>query len=75
MLAATLTDDSLTLGSDPVLPTDAVIIGNEGHGISPDVIRECSAALKIPMAPETESLNASIAASVIMWEQFHNRKG
>lgn len=72
VLAAALADESLVLGHDEVLPTDVVIIGNEGHGVSSDLIGECSAILKIPMAPGTESLNASVAASVILWEQFHN---
>ena len=69
VLAAALADESMTLGADTLLPDDIVVIGNEGHGISCELIAECTAALKIPMKQTTESLNASVAASVIMWEQ------
>lgn len=70
--AAALSDNSIELGNCSLLPSDIVIIGNEGHGISDDIVACCSATLKIPMVPDTESLNASVAASVILWEQFKN---
>lgn len=69
VLAAALTDNSLTLGASELTDRDVVVIGNEGHGLADNLIAECTAALKIPMKQNTESLNASVAASVIMWEQ------
>ena len=68
VLAAALTEDSLKLGAYEVKDTDVLVIGNEGHGISPEIIAECTDALMIPMEENTESLNASVAASVILWE-------
>ena len=68
VLAAALTDDSLKLGSYETFANDVIVIGNEGHGISPEIMAECSASVLIPMEEDTESLNASVAASVILWE-------
>ncbi|MBP3481234.1 MAG: RNA methyltransferase [Clostridia bacterium] len=45
-----------------------VIIGNEGSGISKEIQDICSIGMYIPMYGENESLNAAVAASIIMWE-------
>ncbi len=68
VLAAALTDDSLKLGKYETKKSDVIVIGNEGHGISEEIIAECTSSLMIPMKEGTESLNASVAASVILWE-------
>ena len=48
---------------------DAVIVlGNEGQGISEDLSTLCEEMVKIPLSPDSESLNVSVAASIIMWE-------
>lgn len=44
------------------------VIGNEGNGISKPVIDACTHKLYIPMKNNAESLNAAVAASIIMWE-------
>ena len=44
------------------------VIGNEGNGISKPVIDICTHKLYIPMKNNAESLNAAVAASIIMWE-------
>lgn len=47
----------------------AFVVGNEGHGISADVRAACTGSVIIPMREDgAESLNAAVAASVIMWE-------
>ena len=74
VLAAALTDDSLKLGSYETDGRDVIVIGNEGHGISPEIMAECSNSLLIPMEEDTESLNASVAASVILWEYARGKK-
>lgn len=43
-------------------------IGNEGSGLRPATIAACDEAVTIPMAGRAESLNASMAAGLIMWE-------
>ena len=68
--AAALKSDAKRLGSFELELGDAIVIGNEGHGISSEVIDACSECLFIPMEQGSESLNASIAASVCMWELY-----
>ncbi len=46
----------------------AVAIGSEGRGLTPDLISLCDEKLIIPMSPKCESLNAAVAAAIIMWE-------
>ena len=50
------------------LHRSAVAIGSEGRGLSRELLDICGGELIIPMNPHSESLNAAIAASVIMWE-------
>jgi TrmH family RNA methyltransferase len=44
------------------------VIGNEGEGIAPEFLRKCGKRLRIPMTGRVESLNAAVAAAVLMWE-------
>ena len=44
------------------------VIGNEGKGISEDIINAVDFKVKIPMPGQAESLNASVAASVLVYE-------
>ncbi|HIZ55206.1 MAG TPA: RNA methyltransferase [Firmicutes bacterium] len=43
-------------------------IGNESHGMAAEEIAACKQKLTIPMQGRTESLNAGIAAAILMWE-------
>ena len=52
----------------------AIIIGNEGSGISPLVSKKCDFLVKIPMYGKTNSLNASVAAGIMIYEVIRNRK-
>lgn len=58
---------------DYTAPT-AFIIGNEGAGISEKVAEAAGQYLKIPMEGEVESLNAAVAASVLLYEIHRQRK-
>lgn len=51
----------------------ALIIGNEANGVCETFINHSDYTIKIPMLRETESLNASIAASIIMYEMVRQR--
>ena len=66
--AAMLSPDATPLGRLPLSLRDGLIVGNEGHGISPAVAEEASAEVYIPMTGKTESLNAYVAASVLILE-------
>ena len=46
----------------------AIIIGNEGQGMSPNLEQLCDKNIYINMNKDCESLNASVAASIIMYE-------
>lgn len=46
----------------------AVVIGSEGRGVRQEVMDAADAELIIPMNPRCESLNAAIAATIVMWE-------
>ena len=51
----------------------ALVIGNEGQGVSQNVIAACDGTVTIPMTGTTQSLNASVAAGVLMYEVARNR--
>jgi 23S rRNA (guanosine2251-2'-O)-methyltransferase len=59
---------------DLTLPT-AIVIGSEGSGIRPLVRRKCGAMAHIPMRGKIPSLNASVAAAVVLYEAVRQRKG
>ena len=46
----------------------AVVIGSEGRGVRQAVLEAADEALIIPMNPHCESLNAAIAAAIVMWQ-------
>ncbi len=46
----------------------AVVIGSEGRGVSPELLRLSEKTIKIPMRERCESLNAAAAAAVVLWE-------
>lgn len=52
----------------------AIVIGNEGSGISSLVAKKCDYIAKIPMYGTTNSLNASVAAGIMIYEVIRNRK-
>ncbi|MBQ1453580.1 MAG: RNA methyltransferase [Ruminococcus sp.] len=46
----------------------AVVVGNEGNGIRPETLGACKSKITIPMNGKAESLNASVAAAILIWE-------
>lgn len=51
----------------------AILIGSEGAGLPPEIERSADAILEIPIAPEVESLNAGVAASLLLYEAARQR--
>jgi 23S rRNA (guanosine2251-2'-O)-methyltransferase len=51
------------------------VLGAEGRGLRPRVLRSCDAAVGIPMAGRIESLNVSTAAAVLLFEAARQRRG
>ena len=68
VFAAALREDAAILGELPLASGDCVVIGNEGHGLSEAVLDACDGCVIIPMTARAESLNAAVAASLLMWE-------
>ncbi len=68
--AMALTDDAKDL-HDPALKEEgklAVILGNEGCGLSADTIKQADHVIKIPMQKGVDSLNVAAASAVVFWE-------
>jgi 23S rRNA (guanosine2251-2'-O)-methyltransferase len=57
-------------GSDPIV----VVVGSEGKGLSRLVRQNCEEVVSIPMAGNAESLNASVAAGVVLAEIARQRR-
>lgn len=51
----------------------ALMVGNEGQGINPDLLKMTDMNLYIPLADQVESLNVSIAAGILMFHLYDNR--
>lgn len=71
--AAALDEGAVRLGEARLGPNDTVIVGNEGHGLSAQALEAATHRLYIPMARGVESLNAGVAASVLLWELYRSR--
>ena len=69
VFAAELTEGAKALSDINITSKDVVIIGNEGHGIPAEISALCDSSVYIPISAKTESLNASVAAAIFMWEQ------
>jgi len=53
---------------DASLVEAAVVIGSEGRGAGPYFLQQANKELIIPMNPRCESLNAAVAATIVMWQ-------
>ena len=53
---------------DSDLKKMAVVIGSEGQGVRKEILDSADAELIIPMNPHCESLNAAVAATIVMWQ-------
>jgi RNA methyltransferase, TrmH family len=53
----------------------AIFIGSEGAGLPPEVEHAADARISIPISQSVESLNAGIAASIVLYEAARQRKG
>ncbi len=65
-------------GKDSISQTDltgplAIVMGNEETGISPELLKKCSALAQIPMNMGVSSLNVSVAAGIILYEALMQR--
>jgi TrmH family RNA methyltransferase len=73
-IAAVAAQGDPLAGHDLTQPT-ALILGNEGAGISPSILNRADARVTIPMPGPVESLNAAIAGSILLYEAARQRSG
>ncbi len=59
--------------SAPLSAGCAIVIGNESSGLSAEAIALCDSMVSITMAGRSESLNAGVAASLLLFEALHQR--
>jgi len=73
VLCATLDEKSVPINELSLSPAHCFVIGNEANGIRKEIISAASGSVIIPMESGAESLNASAAATVFLWEQYKQK--
>ncbi len=73
VFAAVVHRNAADLRALPPLAGCALVIGNEGSGVSEETLAVCTDLVTIPMPGRAESLNAAAAGAVLMWELFGKR--
>jgi len=66
--AAVIDSDAVPVTQRSFTGSEAVFIGNEGNGLPPEIASRCGAKVIIPMQGNINSLNAAMAAGILMWE-------
>lgn len=73
-IVGTALEDSVDYRSIDYSGKIGLVIGNEGNGISQIVRKSCDFVAKIPMYGKTNSLNASVASGIMIYEVVRHRK-
>ncbi|HXZ31321.1 MAG TPA: RNA methyltransferase [Terriglobales bacterium] len=73
-LVATSSHKGISLPEAALTGPLAIFVGGEGAGLGRDLIAEMAAVIMIPHSPKVESLNAGVAASVVLYEVARQRK-
>jgi len=68
LLVGTTADATNTLYDISYNTPTAFIVGNESHGIRPEVLAQCCKTVSIPMLPGRDSLSVGVAAGIILYE-------
>lgn len=64
-----------TIFTADLRPPVAIIIGNEGRGVAPELLKRCTLPVRIPMANQLGSLNAAVAAGIVCYEVLRQKSG
>jgi RNA methyltransferase, TrmH family len=70
---AAMAHDAQPLGEIDLAQPVALVIGAEGSGLSPELAARCEARITIPCPGPVESLNAAVAASILLFEASRQR--
>lgn len=68
IVALELASDAVPLADFPYPAATCLVIGNEGHGLSPAALAECDAAVYVPQVGKVASLNVATATAVAVYE-------
>ena len=72
LIGGALGDNTIDYRSTDMKKPTIIIVGNEANGISEDVQKMCQ-CVKIPILGKAESLNAGVAAAILMYELVRQR--
>lgn len=73
-LLAAMKDDAVAIEQADLLGPCAVMIGNEGAGLSEEWLQKAEVRVTIPCPGLVESLNAAVAGSILLWEISRRRR-
>lgn len=68
VIALELASGATEIGSHPFGGATCLVIGNEGHGLSPVALASCDAAVYVPQPGKVASLNVAAATSIAIYE-------
>ncbi|MCD6259090.1 MAG: RNA methyltransferase [Helicobacteraceae bacterium] len=68
VIAAEISEDAQLLSEIKIPKKWVLLMGHEGHGLSPEVIQACDATVLIEMAEGIKSLNVAVASSILMYQ-------
>jgi 23S rRNA (guanosine2251-2'-O)-methyltransferase len=71
--AAAARDGAVSLSRQDFLRPSAIVIGNEGRGVAEELLRRTTVTISIPQAGQIDSLNAAVAAGIILYEAQRQR--
>jgi RNA methyltransferase, TrmH family len=71
---AAMAHEAKPVGEISLSGPSAILIGSEGAGLSPELAAQCDARITIPCPGPVESLNAAVAASVLLYEASRQRQ-
>ena len=69
-LASVVSEDAVPVSLVDFTRPTVMLIGNEGNGLTEETTKVCALPVTIPMAGRAESLNASAAAAILLWEMM-----
>jgi RNA methyltransferase, TrmH family len=70
---AAVQNDAMPCSQAKFAGSAAILIGNEGNGLSAELLEHAQARIAVPMPGPVESLNAAVAASILLYEAARQR--
>ncbi len=73
-LVAAVQDGEQRIEECDFRPSTAIVIGNEGAGISAELLAVCDKTVRIPQSGRLDSLNAAVSAGILFYEASRQRR-